>query len=126
VPRDPFQYVVVRVVPSVERGEQLNAGVVLYCRAQGFLAARTALDRARLAALAPGCEPVAVEAQLGTIERIAAGDPAAGPNAAMPAPDRFGLLAAPASTVIQPSPIHTGLTEDPAAALEHLFTRLVA
>ena len=96
VPRDPFQYVIVRVVPAVERGERLNAGVVLFCRAQKFLAARTALDPARLDALAPGCDAAAIADQLATIERIAAGDPAAGRNAEMPQADRFGLLAAPA------------------------------
>lgn len=122
---DPFQYVIVRVVPAVERGERLNAGVVLFCRAQGFLAARTALDPARLDALAPECDAAAIADQLGAIERIAAGDPAAGRNAEMPQADRFGLLAAPASTVIQPSPIHTGLAADPAAELDRLFTRLV-
>jgi hypothetical protein len=125
VARDPFQYVIVRIVPAVERGERLNAGVVLFCRAQRFLAARTALDPRRLDALAPGCDAAAIADGLATIERIAAGDPAAGRNAELPQADRFGLLAAPASTVIQPSPIHTGLAGDPAAELDRLFTRLV-
>ena len=123
--RDDFQYAVIRVVPRVERGECLNAGVVLFCRRRRFLAARTALDETALAALAPDCDPDEVRPQLATLERVAAGDGVGGPIAALEQSERFHWLTAPASTIVQPSPVHTGLTTDPAAELDHLFARLV-
>lgn len=124
--REAFQYAVLRVVPHVERGERVNAGIVLFCRRARFLEARTALPEAKLAALAPDLAPGPVAEQLRAIERIAAGDPAAGPVARQEPSERFHWLTAPASTVVQPSPVHTGLCEDPAAMLEHLFASLVA
>jgi Protein of unknown function (DUF3037) len=124
--RETFQYAILRVVPRVERGEALNAGVVLFSRRHGFLAARTGLDEAALAAMAPGCEASEVRSHLRTLEQVAAGDPAGGPIAGMEASERFHWLTAPASTIVQPSAVHTGLTSDPEAELEHLFARLVA
>jgi Protein of unknown function (DUF3037) len=127
VAREEFQYAVLRVVPRLERGELINAGVVLFCRRMGFLAARVGLDRARLAALAPDLDPEPIERHLDTLARIAGGDEAAGPIAALPQTERFSWLAAPSSTVVQPSPVHTGLCEgDPAAELERLYAELVA
>ena len=123
--RETSQYAVLRVVPRVERGEALNAGVVLFSRRHGFLAARTELDEAALAALAPECDAAEVRAHLQALERVAAGDPAGGPIAGLEASERFHWLTAPASTMVQPSPVHTGLTSDPEAELEHLFLRLV-
>jgi hypothetical protein len=123
--RDSFDYAVIRVVPRVERGECLNAGVVLYCRARRFLAARVALDRARLAALDPCRDPEAIEAALAVIPRLCAGGAAAGPIGGLSQAERFHWLVAPSSTIIQPAPVHTGLTDDPAATLEHLFATLV-
>ncbi len=125
-PRSPFQYAVLRVVPDVERGECVNAGVVLFARTRDFLGARVALDRDRLAALWPGADADAVARQLEGLARVARGDPRAGPIARLPAPQRFHWLVAPSSTVVQPSPVHTGLCEDPAAMLDRLFRRLVA
>jgi hypothetical protein len=124
--RESFQYAVVRVVPRVERGECLNAGVVLFSRRHGFLAARTELDEAALAAMAPDSDVAEVRPHLQTLERVAAGDPAGGPIAALEPSERFHWLTAPSSTIVQTSPVHTGLTTDPAAELEHLFSRLVA
>jgi hypothetical protein len=121
-----FQYAILRVVPRVERGEAVNAGVVLFCRQRRFLAARVGLDVERLRALAPDADPAPLVAHLEAMARIAAGDPDAGPIAALDASERFGWLVAPSSTMIQPSPVHTGLAEDPAAALDRLFERLVA
>lgn len=123
--REDFQYAIVRVVPRVERGETLNAGVVLFSRRLKFLAARTELDEAALGALAPGCDLEGVRRQLQTIERVAAGDPAGGPIAALEPSERFHWLTAPASTIVQPSPVHTGLTADPATELDRLFAQLV-
>jgi Protein of unknown function (DUF3037) len=124
--REDFQYAVVRIVPRVERGECLNAGVVLYSRRHRFLAARTELDERALAAIAPDCDPDEVRAHLRTVEWVAAGDAAGGPMAALDASERFHWLTAPASTMVQVSAVHTGLTSDPAAELDHLFARLVA
>lgn len=124
-PRRAFSYAVVRVVPHVERGEGFNAGVVLFCRQLDFLAARVALDDRRLAVLAPDVSPDTVRPQLEAIVRVAAGDPDGGPMAALPPSERFGWLVAPASTIIQPSPVHTGLCEDPQATLADLFAELV-
>jgi hypothetical protein len=124
-PRSQFQYAIVRVVPDVERGECLNVGVVMLCRPRRFLAAMVGLDEARLRAIAPDADPATILPHLAAIERIAAGDPSAGPLARLTAAERFHWLVAPSSTVIQPSEVHTGLCEDPAEELEHLFERLV-
>lgn len=124
-PRSQFQYAIIRVVPRVERGEYLNTGVVLLSRPRRFLAAKVALDEERLRALAPDADPATILPHLEAIERIAAGDPSAGPMARLGQAERFHWLVAPSSTVIQPSEVHTGLCGDPAAELEHLFDRLV-
>jgi hypothetical protein len=121
----PFQYALLRVVPDVERGEFLNAGVVVFARTLGFLAARVGLDRERLAALSADLDPGPVAERLDTLARVAAGDPEAGPIARLEASERFSWLVAPASTIIQPSPVHTGLCGEPERILEHLFQRLV-
>ncbi len=122
----PFAYAILRVVPSVERGERLNVGVVLFCRQRGFLAALVALDGERLSALAPGTSIPEVRSHLEALVRVADGDESAGPIAALPQSERFGWLVAPSSTVIQPSEVHTGLCQDPAQTLAALFERLVA
>jgi hypothetical protein len=123
--REPFQYAVVRVVPRVERGERINAGVILYCKARDFLAAAVALDESRLRALDAEASASGVRDQLNAIVRVAAGDHAAGPIATMAASERFGWLVAPSSTVIQASEVHTGLTADPSGTLDALFRELV-
>ena len=123
--RNAFSYAILRVVPSVERGERINAGVVLFCRQRGFLNARVALDERRLAALAPELDAGVVRAHLDGLVRVAEGEPAAGPIAALPQSARFGWLVAPSSTVVQPSEVHTGLCEDPARTLDELFDELV-
>lgn len=123
--REPFQYAIVRIVPRVERGECFNAGVVLLCRPRRFLAARATLDERRLAALAPDLAPAEVQGHLNALVRIAAGDPDAGPIARLSQAERFHWLVSPSSTIIQPSPAHSGLCDDPAATLDHLFAALV-
>ena len=125
MPDTPFAYCVLRVVPDVERGEFINAGVVLFARQAGFLAAQIAVDRERLQALAPGCDFEPVVRHLEALERVAAGDPDAGPIARLEPSERFNWIAAPSSTVVQASPVHTGVTADPAAKLAQLFARLV-
>ncbi len=123
---EPFQYAVFRVVPRIEREEFLNAGVILFCRTCGYLAARVGLDRDRLLALAPGADVAAIEEHLDVRARTAAGDAGAGPIAALSQSERFHWLVAPSSTVIQSSSVHSGLCEDPERTLEHLFRSLVS
>jgi hypothetical protein len=125
-PPSPFTYAILRVVPSIERGERLNVGVVLFCRQRGFLGARVGLDAARLRALALDVSPVEVEGHLEALVRVAEGAEGAGPIAGLPQSERFGWLAAPSSTIVQPSEVHTGLCQDPAQTLDGLFERLVA
>jgi hypothetical protein len=127
MPAHSFEYAVVRVVPRVEREEFLNAGVILYCRSLGFLDARVALDRARLQALSPDAalDLDTIERGLAMIPRICAGDPAAGPIAALDQAERFRWLCATRSTVNQVSPVHAGLCDDPAAMLDHLMKKMV-
>jgi Protein of unknown function (DUF3037) len=120
-----FDYALVRVVPRVERGELINAGVIVSCPTQGYLAARIALDPARLAALSPSTDADEIAAALALIPLIAAGDPRGGPIAALPRGERFHWLVAPRSAVVQTSPVHTGLCDQPSAALDQLLERLV-
>ena len=123
--RNAFQYAILRVVPSIERGECINVGVTLLCPERKYVGVRVALDEARLAALAPDLDLDELRAALDALVAVAEGDPAAGPLARLSPSERFGWLTAPASTVIQPSAIHTGLCEDPEDTLERLFATLV-
>lgn len=122
---EPFSYAAIRVVPDIEREEFLNAGLILFCRSARYLVARTALDEPALEALHPGCDVDGLRDQLRLFDRVAAGETNAGPIALLDQSERFGWLTAPRSTVVQPGPIHTGTTADPAATFEHLFTVLV-
>ena len=97
-PRSPYQYAIIRVVPRVERGECVNAGVLLLCRSKAYIGARTALDDGRLAALAPDTDPATVRPHLVAIERVARGDPDGGPMAHLSVAERFHWLVSPAST----------------------------
>ena len=123
--RRDFQYTILRIVPRIERGERINVGVVVFCRQHNFLGIRIALDEERLRALAPNLDPAAVEPPLEAIAAVVAGEPSAGPLARLSPSERFGWVAAKSSTVIQPSEVHTGLTDDPQATLDHLFRTLV-
>lgn len=120
-----FDYAIVRVVPRVERGECINAGVILFCLTKRFLAARVELDERRLLALAPHVDVELVRGHLEAIPRICAGGRAAGPIGQLPQKERWHWLVAPRSTIIQTSPVHSGLCEDPAQALEHLMDQMV-
>jgi DUF3037 family protein len=120
-----FSYAIYRLVPRIERGECVNVGVVVFCRPRDYLAARTALDEARVGVLWPELELDEVRKHLQAIERIAAGDPAGGPIAALDLTARFHWLTAPSSTIIQPSEVHTGVAEEPAEQLDRLFASLV-
>ncbi len=121
----PFEYALLRVVPRVERGEFVNAGVVLYCQEKRFLEAAIDLDPERLRVLDPRLDPETVRAHLEAARRVCAGGPGAGPIGLLPPVQRFGWLVAPRSTVVQPGPVHTGLAEDPEEALDHLLETMV-
>ncbi|WP_110240145.1 DUF3037 domain-containing protein [Nocardioides gilvus] len=120
-----YQYVVLRCVPRPEREEFLNVGVVLYCQAEDFLAVAWDVDRARLAAFAPDLDLDRVCAGLDFVEGVCGGDPRGGEAASRPLTQRFGFLKAPKSTVLQPGPVHGGVTADPQAQLERLLTQFV-
>ncbi|HEX4418711.1 MAG TPA: DUF3037 domain-containing protein [Kofleriaceae bacterium] len=120
-----FDYAIIRVVPRVERGELINAGVIVSCPTERYLAARVALAADRLRALSPATDLAEIAAALALIPLIAAGDARGGPIAALPRGERFHWLVAPRSAVIQTSPVHTGLCDTPAAALDQLLDRLV-
>ena len=120
-----YQYVTLRCVPRVDREEFLNVGVVVYAQAHDYLDAAWHVDRERLAALDPGLDLDRVCEALETVRGVCAGDAAAGAAAGHPLSQRFGFLKAPRSTVLQPGPVHGGLTRDPARQLEHLLERLV-
>lgn len=122
---DAFDYAVLRVVPRVERGERVNVGVVLHCRARGFLEARSEPDERRLLALWPALDVEAVRGHLDFLRRVCAGDAACGHVAGLPQAERFGWVVSPASTIVQPSRVHAGLCADPAAALDRLLAALV-
>lgn len=121
----PYQYVVLRCVPRVDREEFVNVGVVLYCQAAGFLAASCHVDDQRLRSLAPDVDLDAVRHGLAFVEGVARGDEGIGAAAAGDLGTRFGFLKAPRSTVVQPGPVHGGLTEDPGAELVRLLDVLV-
>ncbi|GAB3114929.1 DUF3037 domain-containing protein [Streptomyces calidiresistens] len=124
-PREVFDYALLRVVPRPERGESINAGVLLWCRGRSWLGARVHLDEDRLLALDPGADVIGVRAALRAAEELCRGGAAAGQAAAEDPGRRFRWLTAPRSTVVQPGPVHSGLTRDPEAELERLLYLLV-
>jgi len=123
--RSSFDYAVVRVVPRVERGEFLNAGVILFCRTRRFLQARIELDQQRLNLLHPGIDAMEVERHLALIPVVCAGGRGAGPIGQLSLAERFHWLVSPKSAMIQTSPVHSGLCTDPLATLERLLGMLV-
>jgi hypothetical protein len=120
-----FDYAIVRLVPRVEREEFINVGVILFCRTLRFLDARIELDTKRLAVLSPKLDMVMVQAHLDLIPRICAGGADAGPLGQLGQAERFRWLVTPRSTTIQVSPVHCGLCDDPQAALDDLFKKMV-
>ena len=117
-----FEYALIRVVPRIERGESVNAGVIVYSKSFRFLRTRIELDEGRLRALDPGADLAAVHSALRAFARACTD----GPLAEQTLGERFRWLTAPRSAVVQPGPVHAGLTEDPAADLDRLFGSLVA
>lgn len=120
-----YQYVVLRCVPRVDREEFVNVGVVLYCQATDYLDVAWHVDRDRLGALAPTLDLDQVCEALEFVAGVCAGDERGGEAGRKPLSQRFGFLKAPRSTVIQPGPVHGGMTLDPPRQLEHLLEKLV-
>lgn len=123
-----FDYAIIRVVPRVERGECLNVGVALICRPRRFLGLRIALDEARLWALCPALSSAQLDllrAELDGLQRVSVGAPDAGPIARLSQAERFHWLVSPGSSMIQPSPVHSGICHDPAVTLDRLMRELV-
>jgi Protein of unknown function (DUF3037) len=116
-----FEHALVRVVPRVERGEAINVGVIVYSHRYRYLAVQIELDVARLLAIDPAADVDAVRSALSAFERACT----EGPLAGRPLGERFRWLTAPRSTIVQPGPVHSGLTSDPAAELTHLLDTLV-
>ncbi len=123
--RDVFEYALVRVVPRIERGEMINAGVLVYCRAKGYVGARVYLDETRLRCLDPEVDVEGVRAALHGYTGVCSGGTDAGQAAGDDPGRRFRWLTAPRSTIVQPGPIHTGLTADPGAEVDRLLELLV-
>ena len=121
----PYQYVTLRCVPRVERGEFVNVGVVLHSPTLDFLACRWHLEDGRLLSLDPRLDLAALQASRAVVEDVCAGIDGGGRPSLGSQGKRFGWLSAPRSTILQPGPIHGGQCDDPDAALDHLLTRLV-
>ena len=119
-----FDYAVLRVVPRVEREEFVNVGVIVFCLERRTLQARVHIDEARLLALWPTLDLEAVRQHVLAVERICAGDPEAGPIAALPLRERFHWLVAPRSTIIQTSAVHTGICAEANGVADRLLDRL--
>jgi len=117
-----FEWALIRVVPRVERGETINAGVIVYAKSFRYLQTKIELDQQRLRALDPGADVTAVRAALTAFERACT----AGPLAEFTLGERFRWLTATRSAIVQPGPVHAGLTTDPQADLTRLFSALVS
>ena len=122
---DTYDYAVIRVVPRVERGEFINAGVIVSCEKTGFLKAAIELDEARVLALDPDVDLETLRRHLAAIQRICEGGPEAGPIGLLPQRARFHWLTAKRSAILQTSPVHMGRCGDMEAIVEHLMARMV-
>lgn len=120
-----YEWAAVRAVPRVERGEYVNVGVILYCQALDFLQAEVTEDLSRVTALCQDVDLPLLRDHLEAVRALCAGEPAAGDGSRRPVGERFRWLVAPRSTMVQTSPVHTGLTDDPAAELAELYQRMV-
>jgi Protein of unknown function (DUF3037) len=123
--RSAFEYAVLRVMPRVDRGEMINAGVLVYCRPLRYLAAKIDLDADRVLALDPDADLAAIERALDAVVGVCTQDTAAGSAGQQDIGRRFRWLTSPRSTVVQPGPVHTGMTDDPDAEADRLLAALV-
>jgi hypothetical protein len=120
-----YDYAIIRVVPCVERGEYINAGVILFCRTRRYLGSLISLDTQRLTLLYPAIDLDMVQKHLDSIPLVCKGAAEAGVIGQLSQSERFHWLVSPRSTIIQTSPVHSGLCTDPAETLEHLLKTMV-
>ncbi len=120
-----YDYAIIRIVPYVERGECINAGVILFCRTRRFLGTLLQVDQQRLSAFAPQLDLPAIQQQLEHLQQVCYGKEGSGPIGQLPQSERFHWLVAPRSTIIQPSPVHSGMCSDPEGALQDLLKKFV-
>ncbi|HEX9056104.1 MAG TPA: DUF3037 domain-containing protein [Ktedonobacterales bacterium] len=120
-----FDYAIIRVVPRVEREEFVNVGAIVFCRERAYLGARIELIPARLLALWPDADLAEIQEHLDVIPRVCEGGAEAGPIGELSQAERFHWLVAPRSTVVQTSPVHSGLCTDPDSLLDHLIATMV-
>jgi len=120
-----YDYAIIRVVPGVERGECINVGIILYCPTRRFLGALTYVDAERLRVLAPQLDMPAMQQQLEHFVQVCYGEEKSGPIGQLSQSERFQWLISPRSTIIQTSPVHSGICSDPEEALQHLLKKLV-
>ena len=120
-----FDYAVIRLVPCVDRQEFLNVGIILYCKDQKFLRTEFELNETRLNALCRDAGITAIEEHLAAFARIGKGGENAGPIGKLSPGERFRWLTAPRSTIVQTSPVHTGLCTDAEKTLDDLLTKMV-
>ena len=124
--RVPYLYSILRLVPRIERGEAMNIGLVMFCRPQRFLRVDSLVDHDRVRAFAGDIDTNLIESRLESLGMIAGADMRGGPVAALDIGERFHWLSNISNTMIQPDPVHTGLTTDADATFSRLFARLVA
>lgn len=120
-----FEYAVIRIMPRVERGEFINAGIILFCKSRQFLHVMYEVNEQKIRSLCEKCDVEAVAAHLKALSLIAAGDKDSGPIAQLDMPSRFRWLTAKRSTIIQTSQVHPGFCVDPMEMTERLFKQLV-
>jgi hypothetical protein len=120
-----YDYAVIRVVPCVERGECINVGIILFCRTRRFLRALVEFDEARLAAFAPNIDAETLWKQLNYLQIVSAGQPESGPIGQLSQSERFHWIVSPRNTIIQTSPVHSGICEDPDKAIHRLLHKMV-
>lgn len=122
---DSYDYAVLRFVPRVEREEFINVGVAFHCFARDFLEVSTHVDETRALALAPAFELARLRNHLCAVAKLCTSHDIADALRVMGPKERFAFIVAPRSTILQPGPVHSGMTDDPARTLEHLLTTLV-
>jgi hypothetical protein len=120
-----YDYAIIRIVPYVERGECINIGIILFCRTRRFLGALLHLDQQRLGAFAPQLDFSAVQQQLDHLLLVCYGKEGSSPIGLLPQSERFHWLVAPRSTIVQTSPMHSGICNDPESTLQDLLKKLV-
>ena len=120
-----YDFAVLRAVPHPHVGSFVPVGVVLHARTAEFLGMRVLDDAAELARRIPDVDPELLARYLRACRAICEGDERYGPVALTPPSERFHWLTAPRSDVLQSSPVHEGVCEDPKETLAALYDAYV-